>query len=30
LPPHMRQSWDALGFDAERFDVQDTDPEDNA
>lgn len=27
LPPHMQQSFDALGFDAERFDVQDEDPE---
>ena len=27
LPPHMRQSWDALGFDADRYDVQQTDPE---
>jgi 23S rRNA pseudouridine955/2504/2580 synthase len=30
LPPHMRESWDALGFDADRFDVQDTDPENGA
>ncbi|MCW5722011.1 MAG: RluA family pseudouridine synthase [Devosia sp.] len=30
LPPHMRQSFDALGFDAERYDVQNTDPEDNS
>jgi 23S rRNA pseudouridine955/2504/2580 synthase len=30
LPPHMRQSWDALGFDADRYDVQKTDPEDEA
>ena len=27
LPPHMQQSFDALGFDADRFDVQDIDPE---
>jgi 23S rRNA pseudouridine955/2504/2580 synthase len=27
LPPHMQQTFDVLGFDAERFDVQDTDPE---
>ena len=27
LPPHMRESWDALGFDADRYDVQDIDPE---
>ncbi|SFZ81154.1 ribosomal large subunit pseudouridine synthase C [Devosia enhydra] len=27
LPPHMQQSFDALGFDAERYDVQDVDPE---
>ncbi len=27
LPPHMQLSFDALGFDAERFDVQDVDPE---
>jgi 23S rRNA pseudouridine955/2504/2580 synthase len=27
LPPHMQQSFDALGFDADRFDVQDEDPE---
>lgn len=30
LPPHMRESWDALGFDAERYDVQDIDPENDA
>jgi len=29
LPPHMRESFDALGFDADRYDVQSTDPEDN-
>lgn len=29
LPPHMRQSFDALGFDPDRFDVQDRDPEDD-
>jgi 23S rRNA pseudouridine955/2504/2580 synthase len=28
LPPHMVQSFNAIGFDAERFDVQDDDPED--
>ena len=28
LPPHMQQSFDALGFDADRYDVQDEDPED--
>ena len=27
LPPHMRQSFDALGFDPDRYDVS-TDPED--
>jgi 23S rRNA pseudouridine955/2504/2580 synthase len=27
LPPHMQQSFDALGFDADRYDVQDDDPE---
>lgn len=27
LPPHMQQSFDALGFDADRYDVQDEDPE---
>jgi 23S rRNA pseudouridine955/2504/2580 synthase len=27
LPPHMQQSFDALGFDADRYDVQDIDPE---
>jgi len=30
LPPHMRQSFDALGFDANRYDVQAQDPEDVA
>jgi len=30
LPPHMQQSFDALGFDAARYDVQATDPEDDA
>jgi 23S rRNA pseudouridine955/2504/2580 synthase len=29
LPPHMRQSFEALGFDANRFDVN-ADPEDGA
>jgi 23S rRNA pseudouridine955/2504/2580 synthase len=28
LPPHMLQTFDALGFDSERFDAQDGDPED--
>ena len=28
LPPHMVQSFAALGFDPDRFDVQDFDPED--
>ncbi|HVW93729.1 MAG TPA: RluA family pseudouridine synthase [Devosia sp.] len=28
LPPHMLQTFEALGFDADRFDVQDIDPED--
>ncbi|HEY0920247.1 RluA family pseudouridine synthase [Devosia sp.] len=27
LPPHMQQSFDALGFDADRYDVRDQDPE---
>lgn len=27
LPPHMKVSFDALGFDAERYDVKDQDPE---
>jgi 23S rRNA pseudouridine955/2504/2580 synthase len=27
LPPHMLQSFDALGFDASRYDAQDNDPE---
>ena len=27
LPPHMQQSFDALGFDAGRYDAQDSDPE---
>jgi 23S rRNA pseudouridine955/2504/2580 synthase len=27
LPDHMRQSWEALGFDADRYDVQKNDPE---
>ena len=27
LPLHMQQSFDALGFDADRYDVQDIDPE---
>ncbi|WP_423067880.1 RluA family pseudouridine synthase [Devosia sp. CN2-171] len=28
LPPHMLATFDALGFDADRYDVQDIDPED--
>ena len=28
LPPHMQKSFDALGFDADRYDVQEQDPED--
>lgn len=27
LPPHMQQTFDALGFEADRYDVQDEDPE---
>jgi 23S rRNA pseudouridine955/2504/2580 synthase len=27
LPPHMVQSFEALGFDADRYDVKDQDPE---
>jgi 23S rRNA pseudouridine955/2504/2580 synthase len=27
LPPHMVQSFDALGFDADRYDARDQDPE---
>jgi len=27
LPPHMVQSFEALGFDADRYDVRDEDPE---
>ena len=30
LPPHMVQSFEALGFDAERYDVKEQDPEDDA
>jgi len=30
LPPHMQHTFDALGFDASRYDAQDTDPEDEA
>jgi len=30
LPPHMRQSFEALGFDPDRYDVQALDPEDAA
>ncbi|MEQ1769457.1 MAG: RluA family pseudouridine synthase [Devosia sp.] len=29
LPPHMQQSFDALGFDTERYDVRDQDPEED-
>ncbi|WP_127143372.1 RluA family pseudouridine synthase [Pelagibacterium montanilacus] len=28
LPPHMVTTFDALGFDSERYDAQNTDPED--
>ena len=28
LPPHMVETFDALGFNADRYDVQDFDPED--
>ncbi len=28
LPPHMLQTFEALGFDPDRFDAQDVDPED--
>ena len=27
LPPHMQQTFDALGFDANRYDLEDEDPE---
>ena len=30
LPPHMRQSFDALGFDPDRYDIQQQDPEEAA
>ena len=30
LPPHMRQSFDALGFDPDRYDIQQQDPEEGA
>ncbi|HTN63777.1 MAG TPA: pseudouridine synthase, partial [Devosia sp.] len=30
LPPHMRQSFDALGFDPDRYDIQSQDPEETA
>ncbi|WP_172123157.1 MULTISPECIES: RluA family pseudouridine synthase [unclassified Devosia] len=30
LPPHMRQSFEALGFDPDRYDVQGDDPEEAA
>ena len=29
LPPHMQQSFAALGFDAGRYDVQSADPEED-
>jgi 23S rRNA pseudouridine955/2504/2580 synthase len=29
LPPHMAQSFEALGFDPDRYDVQASDPEDD-
>lgn len=29
LPPHMVQTFDALGFDASRYDAQNTDPEED-
>ncbi len=29
LPPHMQQTFDALGFDAGRYDVQTADPEED-
>jgi len=28
LPPHMQETFDVLGFDADRYDAQDQDPED--
>jgi 23S rRNA pseudouridine955/2504/2580 synthase len=30
LPPHMKETFDTLGFDANRFDAQDADPEEEA
>ena len=27
LPPHMQQTFDALGFNADRYDLEDEDPE---
>lgn len=30
LPPHMLETFEALGFDPNRFDVQQSDPEDDA
>jgi 23S rRNA pseudouridine955/2504/2580 synthase len=30
LPPHIQHTFDALGFDAGRYDVQEVDPEDVA
>ena len=30
LPPHMKASFETLGFDANQYDVQDVDPEDDA
>lgn len=29
LPPHMRETFDVLGFDANRFDAQNVDPEED-
>lgn len=29
LPPHMQQTFDVLGFEANRYDAQSTDPEDD-
>ena len=29
LPPHMQATFDVLGFDANRYDAQDQDPEDD-
>jgi 23S rRNA pseudouridine955/2504/2580 synthase len=30
LPPHMKASFETLGFNANQYDVQDVDPEDDA